>query len=185
MTVEALLLVVTTSIALVAAAVAVFALRSARDLKRSLETVQHERKTLHSSPTSRTDAESSAFVGDTNAEISVPGGPGTELVPHVVQGRVIVPPTQSQVVRTALGRPGVRLSILAHGLARALRPENRDRILALMRREYRHRRRERLGAGRQAIRMARPSSAPSTTRLHEHLRERPRAGTLTDRMLRP
>ncbi len=112
-----------------------------------------------------------------NAEMFVP-----ELAPQVVQGRVVVPPTQAQVVRTALGRPGVRLSVFAHGLARALRAENRDRIVALMRREYRHRRSERLRAGRQAVRMARPTPAPSTDRLHENLLE-PKPLSLTDRMI--
>jgi hypothetical protein len=100
----------------------------------------------------------------------------------VVQGRVIVPPTQAQVVRTALGRPGVRLSVLIHGLAHALRAENRDRIVALMRREYRHRRRERLRAGREAVRAAKPSHAPTTERLHAELLE-PRPATLTERMI--
>ena len=80
------------------------------------------------------------------------------LAPRVVEGRLIVPPTQQQVVATALGRPGVRLSVLAHGVAHALRPESRDRILGMMRREYRRRRRERLAAGRRAARAATPSA---------------------------
>ncbi len=80
------------------------------------------------------------------------------LAPRVVEGRLIVPPTQQQVVATALGRPGVRLSVLTHGLAHALRPESRDRILGMMRREYRRRRRERLQAGRRAARAATPSA---------------------------
>jgi len=80
------------------------------------------------------------------------------LAPRVVEGRLIVPPTQQQVVATALGRPGVRLSVFAHGLAHALRPESRDRILAMMRREYRRRRRERLQAGRRAARATTPSA---------------------------
>ncbi|KRC63930.1 hypothetical protein ASE12_03610 [Aeromicrobium sp. Root236] len=81
----------------------------------------------------------------------------SELEPRVVEGHLIVPPSQQQVVNTALGRPGVRLSILAHGLAHALRPESRDRITSLMRREYRRRRRERLQAGRRAVRAGRPT----------------------------
>lgn len=79
------------------------------------------------------------------------------LAPRVVQGRLVVPPTQQQVLATALGRPGVRLSVFTHGLAHALRPESRDRILGMMRREYRLRRRERLQAGRRAARAANPS----------------------------
>ncbi len=84
------------------------------------------------------------------------------LTPRVVEGRLIVPPTQQQVVGTALGRPGVRLSVLAHGVAHALRPESRDRILALMKREYRRRHRERLQAGRRAARATSPA-APAET----------------------
>ncbi len=80
------------------------------------------------------------------------------LAPRLVEGRLIVPPTQQQVVATALGRPGVRLSVFTHGIAHALRPESRDRILAMMRREYRRRRRERLQAGRRAARAANPSA---------------------------
>jgi hypothetical protein len=86
-----------------------------------------------------------------------PSGTNARL-PRDVDGRVIVPPTGNQVVNTALSRPYVRLSILVHGLSHALRPESRDRITALMRREYRRRRRERLAAGRRAVRTARPSS---------------------------
>jgi hypothetical protein len=84
------------------------------------------------------------------------------LAPRLVEGRLIVPPTQQQVVATALGRPGVRLSVFVHGVAHALRPESRDRILGMMRREYRRRRRERLQAGRRAARAATPS-APTDT----------------------
>lgn len=80
------------------------------------------------------------------------------LAPRVVEGRLIVPPTQQQVVATALGRPGVRLSVFGHGIKHALRPESRDRILAMMRREYRRRRRERLQAGRRAARASTPSA---------------------------
>ena len=80
------------------------------------------------------------------------------LAPRQVQGRVIVPPTGQQVVAAALSRPHIRLAILLHGFTYALRPESRDRITAMMRREYRRRRRERLAAGRRAVRTARPST---------------------------
>ena len=170
MTVETLLLAVTTLIALVAVIVAVAAVRAVGRLSEQV----------------RADAEpaelpSPAVVPEPVQQTIVETRP-MELAPQVVHGRVVVPPTQAQVVRTALGRPGVRLSVFAHGLARALRPENRDRIVALMRREYRHRRRERLSAGRQAIRAARPASAPSTERLHARLAE-PNPPSLTDRMI--
>lgn len=84
-----------------------------------------------------------------------------ELVPRRVEGRVVVPPSGQQVVNAAMSRPHVRLAVLAHGLTYALRPESRDRITALMRREFRRRRRERLSAGRRAVRAARPVSANS------------------------
>ena len=80
-----------------------------------------------------------------------------ELEPRLVEGRLVVPPSRQQVVNTALGRPGVRLSIFAHGVVHALRPESRDRITSMMRREYRRRRRERLRAGRRAVRAGRPT----------------------------
>jgi hypothetical protein len=167
MTVETMLLAATALIALVAVVAAIVAVRAVRRLERQA---------------SRPVVESAVIeVAAELPAITEPVRP-VELTPRVVEGRVIVPPTQAQVVRTALGRPGVRLSVFAHGLARALRAENRDRIVALMRREYRHRRRERLQAGRQAIRAARPTSAPTTDRLHEHLLE-PRPLSLTDRMI--
>ncbi|MCX6407972.1 MAG: hypothetical protein NTV28_13715 [Propionibacteriales bacterium] len=83
------------------------------------------------------------------------------LAPRVVEGRVVVPPTQDQVVAATLSRPQVRLAVVAEGLAHALRPESRDRISALMRREYRGRRRERLRAGRRAARAAHASALPT------------------------
>jgi len=192
MTVETLLLAATALIALVAVAVAVVAVRAVRRLERQASqsvaevlapVVEVAAPAVGAPPayggleTTATDRGFEAdSVGASITEFS------SELAPRVVHGRVIVPPTQSQVVRTALGRPGVRLSVFIHGLARALRPENRDRIVALMRREFRHRRRERLRAGRQAVRMAQPTSAPSTDRLHEQLLE-PRPLSLTDRMI--
>ena len=84
--------------------------------------------------------------------------------PVHVNGRVVVPPTGQQVVGAALSRPQVRLAILLHGLSYALRPESRDRITALMRREYRRRRSERLAAGRRAVRAARPASTDDWTK---------------------
>jgi len=174
MTVEAMLLVLTTLIAVVAVIVAVAAVRAVGRLSAQVAEIQAEAETA--------EVALPAVVAEPTLEPVVVTMP-VELAPRAVQGRVIVPPTQAQVVRTALGRPGVRLSVFAHGLARALRAENRDRIVALMRREYRHRRRERLRAGRQAVRMARPTSAPSTDRLHEHLLE-PKPLSLTDRMIR-
>lgn len=85
---------------------------------------------------------------------------------RVVEGRVIVPPSREEVVSTALSRPQVRLAVLLHGVARALRPESRDRIGALVRREYRDRRRHRLRAGRQASRAAHLAASPTPPSAH-------------------
>ena len=177
MTVEALLLAATTLTALVAVVVAVVAVRAVRRLSAQVRDLDPPTPTApaldHRDATSLVE-----WPSPQGEAVSRP----TELAPRVVQGRVVVPPSQAQVVRTALGRPGVRLNIFVHGLARALRAENRDRIVALMRREYRHRRRERLRAGRRAVRTHRPTSAPSTDRLHAEFAE-PKALSLTDRMI--
>lgn len=175
MTVETLLLAATSLMALVAAIVAVVAVRAVRELSARQAVVEVPTESASKPPLDVVSGVALRAPDPTTEDIP-------ELAPRVVHGRVIVPPTQSQVVRTALGRPGVRLSIVAHGLARALRPENRDRIVALVRREYRHRRQERLRAGRQAIRTTRPTSAPTTERLHAELLE-PRPLSLTDRMI--
>jgi len=168
MTVEAWLLVATTLIAVVAIVIAAVAVRTVRRLEQVVVEVA-------------TESPSKPLSHAVSTELAREIRP-SELAPRVVQGRVIVPPTQAQVVRTALGRPGVRLTVLIHGLAHALRAENRDRIVALMRREYRHRRRERLRAGREAVRAAKPSHAPTTDRLHAELLES-RQITLTERMI--
>lgn len=80
---------------------------------------------------------------------------------RVVDGQVFVVPSQHEVVATALSRPTTRVAVLVHGLAHALRPESRDRISALMRREFTRRRRERQRAARRAARLHTPSSAPN------------------------
>jgi hypothetical protein len=175
MTVEAWLLTASTAIAVVAVVVAGTAIRAVRQLKQTLDSGPAEDKSLLPFDSSGPDVEPGV-----HAETLMP----IELAPRVISGRVIVPPTQAQVVRTALGRPGVRISVLIHGLAHTLRAENRDRIVALMRREYRHRRQERLRAGREAIRAAKPSHAPTTDRLHAELLE-PRPMGITERMINP
>ena len=142
MSAELWILVSTAVLAVVALGAALIAVRAVRTLGESLE------------------------VTPTSSELALLERPATpqvpaSLTPRVVEGRLIVPPTQQQVVATALGRPGVRLSVLAHGVAHALRPESRDRIVAMMRREYRRRRRERLAAGRRAARATTPTTTES------------------------
>jgi len=68
-----------------------------------------------------------------------------------------VPPTSRQIVDATMNKPLVRLSVLSHGLAHALRAESRDRITALMRREFQSRRRQRKRAARVAARLEHPS----------------------------
>ena len=140
MSVEVWILVATAVLAVVAIGAAVVAVRAVRQIAR---TPQDEQPTAPS----------------TDVVIHEPprDEPPVVLEPRVVEGRLVVPPTHQQVVQTALGRPGVRLSIVVHGAAHALRAESRDRISALMRREYRRRRRERLQAGRRAVRSSRPT----------------------------
>lgn len=93
--------------------------------------------------------------------------PSTDLVlpevpvARIVEGRVIVTPTTREIVDATMSRPLVRISVVSHGLAHALRPESRDRIVALMRREFRARRRQRRRAAKQAARMAHPTPPPA------------------------
>lgn len=147
MSVELWILAATSVVAVVAIGAALVALRAVRRFEAAAPAPE-------------------ATVPEVTTPVEPESRPITEVVvidrpdalePRIIEGRLIVPPTQEQVVRTALGRPGVRLSVVAHGLAHALRAESRDRITAMMRREYRRRRRERLQAGRRAVRDTRPT----------------------------
>lgn len=142
---EQLLLVMTTVLAAVALVAAFVAVRTVRR--------------MDASPTD-TPTPAPAVPGGAGPVRSEQVKPEAELpVPIVVEGRVIVPPTSRQVVDATLGRPLVRLSVVSHGLAHALRPESRDRIVALMRREFQSRRRQRKRAARQAARQDFPQRA--------------------------
>jgi hypothetical protein len=143
MSAELWILVATAVLAVVAISAAVIAVRAARRV----------------TPLAQAPASTVAAQPSTELAVLEPMRPvdHVELEPRLVEGRLVVPPSQQQVVNTALGRPGVRLSVFAHGLAHALRAESRDRITAMMRREYRRRRRERLQAGRRAVRAGRPT----------------------------
>lgn len=151
MSAELWILTATAVLAAVAIIAALVAVRAVRQLGRTT-------RPDVSPPLAAAEPEAVRRPTDLVIHEPVATSPSDVLEPRVVEGRLIVPPSQQQVVQTALGRPGVRLSMLAHGLAHALRPESRDRIAALMRREYRRRRRERLQAGRRAVRAARPSN---------------------------
>lgn len=148
MSAELWILTATAVLAVVAISAALIAVRAARQLARTVQ-----ERPVPSNALARIDREQGPAP-----VVLVPERLDAQLEPRIVEGRLIVPPTQQQVVRTALGRPGVRLSVFAHGFAYALRAESRDRITALMRREYRRRRRERLQAGRKAVRAAQPTA---------------------------
>lgn len=154
MSAELWILTATAVLALVAIGAAVIAVRAVRHVART------QVAPAQLDPVDQVAAPKSQQAGAVVALRDELEHRDDRLEPRIVEGRLIVPPSQQQVVRTALGRPGVRLSIVVHGVAHALRAESRDRITALMRREYRRRRRERLRAGRRAVRSARPS-APS------------------------
>ncbi len=134
MSFEAVLLLATALLAVVAVIAAVVAVRAVRRL-------DHPAATTADRPT-----QTAAALPEDPARVHTP------LPVRIVEGRVMATPTEEQVVATALGRPAARLSIYASGLAHALRPESRDRIVALMRREYRHRRRVRQRIARRAAR---------------------------------
>ncbi|KQX75634.1 hypothetical protein [Aeromicrobium sp. Root472D3] len=158
MSAEVWILVATAVLAVVAIGAAVVAVRAVRQMSRAA--VATPAVDAPAAPAQQPDTtRPRAVVVHEDVATVAPVG----LEPRIVQGRLVVPPTQHQVVQAALGRPGVRLSIVAHGLAHALRPESRDRISALMRREFRRRRRERQQAGRRAVRAAQPAppAAPS------------------------
>lgn len=148
MSAELWILVSTAVLAVVAVSAAVVAVRAVRQVKVAAP-----------SPSRRGIDEAS-----TDLAVIEPHSPvaAAAPAPRVIQSRLVVPPTQQQVLATALGRPGVRLSVLAHGLSHALRPESRDRVLGLMRREFGRRRRARLQAGRRAARDA-PQTRPTDT----------------------
>lgn len=154
MSVQLAMLVATAVLAVVALAAAVVALRALREAKQ-----------LSTPPdgtfvTERPAAEASGGHDVTKVELVArdrdpepdPEPERTAEVVRVVEGRVIVQPTQDQVVAASMTRPAVRLNIVAAGLAHALRPESRDRITGLMRREYRARKRARQRAARAAAR---------------------------------
>ena len=148
MSAEVLILVATAVLAVVAICAAVVAVRAVRRLSQ----------VPAPEPARASDV---IAIRETDPDVLEPDVLEPEsgvLEPRVVEGRLIVPPSQQQLVQTVLGRPGVRLTVFVHGAVYALRAESRDRITAMMRREYRRRRRERLQAGRRAVRAERPTT---------------------------
>lgn len=141
MSVQLAMLVATAVLAVVAVAAAVVAVRALRQAKQLGER----------EPASVSEPVTAVLEPLAMAEPEPEGETDLEVV-RVVEGRVIVQPTHDQVVAASMTRPAVRLNIVAAGVAHALRPESRDRILGLMRREYRARKRARQRAARAAAR---------------------------------
>ncbi|WP_313410317.1 hypothetical protein, partial [Aeromicrobium sp.] len=135
MSVQLAMLIATAVLAVVALAAAVIAVRALREAKQLRATPDPAE--LHVPPVA--DGVSLA-EREPQREPELEPEPEAEVV-RVVEGRVIVQPTHDQVVAASMTRPAVRLNIVAAGLAHALRPESRDRIMGLMRREYRARKR--------------------------------------------
>jgi len=147
MSVQLAMLVATAVLAVVAVAAAVVAVRALRQAKQLGDRVARDEVAAY-----RDHLEDSRDL-DTPARASQALDQRDDLeVVRVVEGRVIVQPTHDQVVAASMTRPAVRLNIVAAGVAHALRPESRDRILGLMRREYRARKRARQRAARAAAR---------------------------------
>lgn len=146
MPVDVTILVVTALVAVVAVVAAVVAVRALREVRR----IDAERT-----------GEPSTELVEVDPEPVLPEqiGPASEPRPvQVVEGRVVAALSQQDLLEARLSRPLARISVYAHGIAHALRPESRDRITALMRREYKRRRALRLKVARRALR-----SVPSAT----------------------
>lgn len=138
MSVDVLVLLVTAALAVVALAAAVVAVRALREVRQ-----------LRSQP----------VPDPATAQMLAAQGPAVAAQQYrehdpveAVEGRVIVPVSQEQLVAAELSRPSVRAAVVWAGVSHALRPESRRRIAILVRREYRLRRRARLRAGRRAAR---------------------------------
>lgn len=142
MSIELLLLVVTAVLAVVAVAAALIAVRASHRI-RDVGSTQRPSST-------KVERSKSAEEPMSTDLATVPAAP------RIVEGRVIVVPSTQQIVEATLGRPLVRISVFSHGLAHALRPESRDRIMALTRREFQGRRRARKRAAKQAARSTHP-----------------------------
>lgn len=172
---DVLILIATAILASVALIAAVISVRNLNEIRRSITQPSTtdssvpavETPTEHpvEKPVRKAEllepiwSESSASTGEIVQSVSS-APPSGDLVPHhgqiarVVDGHVVVTPTRAQVATAIMGQPRVRFAIWATGIAHALRPESRDRIAGLMRRDYRERRRHREHVAREAIRTA-------------------------------
>lgn len=172
---DVLILIATTVLAVVAVVAAVISVRNLKELRKTLvESPESPVAPVAAEPPVSLPAETLAepFTPEpitennqtvTSRLVRAADNSSTtsqELVPHhgqvarVVEGKVVVTPTRSQVAHAIMGQRRVRFAIWMTGLTHALRPESRDRILGMMRRDYRDRRRHRESAARAAMRSA-------------------------------
>lgn len=159
MPLEFVLLVLTAVLAVVAVVAALVAVRASR---RTPMRGTHRAAAAGEAP-AEPEAAPTIAEPTPSTELALPMmPPEARPLARVVEGRVIVTPTTRQIVEATMSRPLVRVSVVSHGLAHALRPESRDRIIALMRREFRARRRQRKRAARQAARLEHPIRSDPT-----------------------
>ncbi|GAA1728812.1 hypothetical protein [Aeromicrobium alkaliterrae] len=176
MSTDVVVLVATAVLALAALVAAVVTVRAARSVTRERVRLEARLRDVETAQTAarakareatlvpvpfEPDPADAALVVRSGGLPEAPTGQTAET--RIVDGRVVVVPTQHDLVATALSRPATRFTVLVHGLAHALRPESRDRISALMRREVNRRRRERQRAARRAARVHVPSASPAST----------------------
>lgn len=156
MPVDLVVLAVAAVLAVVALVAAVVALRAVREARLLREATVGQDADAGGSGTSvaRTAARQPQSQRGSDDEVAL--RPEPEV--RVVEGRVIVTPTKEQVVAAQLTRPSTRLMIVMAGVAHALRPESRDRITGMVKRDYRQRRRARQRAANRAARST-PGSA--------------------------
>ncbi|MCW2747341.1 MAG: hypothetical protein JWP10_483 [Nocardioidaceae bacterium] len=148
MPVAQILLILTTLIAVVALGVALVVLLKMRQM------VADARRADRPSDVVSPGQEVVPLV-HVEAELVDPVEPGYA----VVEGKVLVQPSPQQVRAAIVGRPLVRLNVVVVGMAHALRPESRDRIRGLMRREFRARKKQRRQAARRAAYAHQPANS--------------------------
>lgn len=135
MAAQGYLLVITATIAVIALVVALIAMRRLRAYEHN----NHAPDVVEPAP-----------IGEAIAVMEpryvVPEQPEV----RIVEGRVIVAPTNQQVLAATMGKPLVRIAVITAGFQYAFRPEARDRIRRLMRDEYRMRKTMRRKAAKEA-----------------------------------
>lgn len=177
MSVEQILLVITAVVALIALTVAVAALRRLGTISK-----QADAQVPAAAPPS------------SNVIVPPPLSPPVERPKYgplpaqrqtpqveVLDGAVVVRPSNRQVVEATMGRPLVRLNIVLFGLTHALRADSRDRLRSLMRREFRARKSLRRRQARRAARLTPEANSSTAVRLSPAARASELSATDRDR----